>query len=568
MSNGRRSSMYAAVAKAGAAMLVALLAVLAPAASALALTGQLYGFGWNEYGQLSEVPSGGTIGVISLSGATGSVSKIATGYFQSLIVTSTGQLYAFGSNEFGQLGTTVNNGSDMPNRTPTQVTLPGQSGTVTDAAVSSSASYAVTSSGQLYSFGEDHYGELGREGGETNPTPTEVTLPGASGGVTDQLFAWGRNREGELGNATNNDTLNPNPTPTLVTLPGAEGTIAQIAAGGFHSLALTSTNQLFAWGSNEWGQLGNRTNYETDTPNPTPTISGTGLEGAAEVRFGAREAHITADTATSITVLSPAAAGPETVNVTVEGGGGESASSPADEFTYVAPGPAPTVTKLSPKKGPARGGTHVTITGTGFAGVTSVEFGTSAVASYTVTSPTSIAAVSPPGTTGTVNVTVTTPNGMSAATTRDRFAFEAPTVTAVSPDSGALGGGYEVTVEGTGFALGSTTSFKFGTVAATGVDCTSTRSCTMQAPAASKAGTVNVVAKAGGKSSKKKRVEPLHLHLEDDHSLLRRGPDATRPSPRRAAGDGRSRIRIAHRGTARRAPLQGPRQVRLNAWYQ
>ncbi len=503
------------------------------------------------------------------------------------------------------------------------MTLPGQSGTVTDVAAGQTASYAVTSSGQLYAFGNDYYGQLGREGGEINPTPTQVTLPGASGGVTQvaagsysvyaltasgQLYSFGANNYGQLGNATNSGTGKANPTPTEVTLPGATGVVAQIAAGAEFGLALTSTNQLFAWGSNEWGQLGNMTNYETSKPNPTPTIvapsglvggtgpitavaagyrytlaatstgqlygfgengvgqlgntdhsvpqptptlitlagplatfgtgpesyatavfipssppvlsgvspdagltaggatvtiTGTGLEGAREVRFGSKEAHVTADTATSITAVSPAAAGPETVNVTVETGGGESASSSADDFTYVAPGPAPTITKLSSKKGPARGGTPVTITGTGFAGVTSVKFGASAAASYTVTSPTSIAAVSPPGTTGTVNVTVTTPNGESAPTSKDHFAFEAPIVTDVSPNSGSAAGGYEVTVEGTGFALGSATTFKFGKGAATEVDCISTNLCTMHAPGATKAGTVDILAKAGGKTSKK-----------------------------------------------------------------
>ena len=90
--------------------------------------------------------------------------------------------------------------------------------------------------------------------------------------------------------------------------------------------------------------------------------------------------------------------------------GGTSATSPADQFTYVA---APTVTGVSPTTGPAAGGTLVTITGTGFTGATAVDFGTTPATNLTVVSDTTITVDSPPGT-GTVDVTVTTPGGTSA----------------------------------------------------------------------------------------------------------------------------------------------------------
>jgi hypothetical protein len=102
-----------------------------------------------------------------------------------------------------------------------------------------------------------------------------------------------------------------------------------------------------------------------------------------------------------------------------------------------------------------------------------------------------------------VDVTVTTPTGTSAKTSKDHFAFEAPTVTSVSPNVGSKAGGYQVTVQGSGFALGALTKFRFGNGTATSVSCASTASCTMLVPAAAKAETVNVLATAGGKTSKK-----------------------------------------------------------------
>ncbi len=83
---------------------------------------------------------------------------------------------------------------------------------------------------------------------------------------------------------------------------------------------------------------------------------------------------------------------------------------------------APVVTALSPKKGPAAGGTAVTITGTGFTGVTEVRFGATAAA-YAVGSPTSISATSPAGTVGTVEVTVVGEDGSSAPSKKARFKY-------------------------------------------------------------------------------------------------------------------------------------------------
>jgi hypothetical protein len=84
--------------------------------------------------------------------------------------------------------------------------------------------------------------------------------------------------------------------------------------------------------------------------------------------------------------------------------------------------PAPTVTNVNPGSGPAAGGTSVTITGTGFTGTTAIKFGSTSAASFTVNSAASITAISPHGT-GTVDVTVTTPNGTSATTAADRFTY-------------------------------------------------------------------------------------------------------------------------------------------------
>jgi len=152
------------------------------------------------------------------------------------------------------------------------------------------------------------------------------------------------------------------------------------------------------------------------------TISGSGFVDVTAVKFGTREATaVEVISPTSLTAISPAGSG--SVNVTVTNAGGTSAVSPADQFTYVASGSPPSVRKLEPGEGPAGGGTSVAVTGQGFTGVTAVLFGTSPAASFTVSSKTTILAVSPAASAGTVNLTVTTPNGTSATTKKDQFTF-------------------------------------------------------------------------------------------------------------------------------------------------
>ena len=120
---------------------------------------------------------------------------------------------------------------------------------------------------------------------------------------------------------------------------------------------------------------------------------------------------------TTITADSPAGSG--VVDVTVLTPDSASANTSGDRFTYIA---VPTVTGLNPTSGPAAGGTWVTITGTGFTAATAVDFGTATATNVTVVNGTTITANSPAGT-GTVDVTVITPDGTSATTPSDRFTY-------------------------------------------------------------------------------------------------------------------------------------------------
>jgi hypothetical protein len=119
---------------------------------------------------------------------------------------------------------------------------------------------------------------------------------------------------------------------------------------------------------------------------------------------------------------------------------------------------APTVTGISPASGQASGGTSVMITGTFFTGATAVSFGTSAAASFTVNSATSITAVSPAGA-GTVDVTVTTPTGTSAPTSGDQFLYTGTQAISFTPPSSVTFGVATITLTATGGASGNPVTF-------------------------------------------------------------------------------------------------------------
>jgi FG-GAP-like repeat/IPT/TIG domain len=211
------------------------------------------------------------------------------------------------------------------------------------------------------------------------------------------------------------------------------------------------------------------------TPNRGPSaggtlvsIKGSGLAGVFAVTFGdILTFQVHQISSTEVQAVAPAAITPGPVDITMVGPKGRSTSTLADKYLYssTAPNGAPAVMSLSPTSGPETGGTVVTIAGSSLTGATDVKFGPHP-AKFTVTSDTSITATSPAGK-GMVHVTVTTPAGVSAAVSADRFTYKAtegPAVTSISPHSGSRTGGDLVLIVGR--HLHGVTSVHFGSESA------------------------------------------------------------------------------------------------------
>src|SRR6202521_2819859 len=231
------------------------------AAGSAGSPGSAWAWGFNGSGQLGNGATADSSTPVAVSLPSGTnATAIAGGGNHSLALTTTGQVLGWGFNFDGELG----NGTTTSSSTPVPVSLP--SGTIATAiAAGNSHSLALTSTGQVLAWGYNGYGQLGNGTTTSSSTPVAISLPsGASviaiaGGLlhslaltsTGQVLAWGYNVDGELGNGTNTKSS----TPVQVSLPSGT-TVTAIAAGSTHSLALTSTGQVLAWGANGYGQLG------------------------------------------------------------------------------------------------------------------------------------------------------------------------------------------------------------------------------------------------------------------------------------------------------------------------
>jgi hypothetical protein len=226
------------------------------------------------------------------------------------------------------------------------------------------------------------------------------------------------------------------------------------------------------------------------------TISGTNLTNVDTVAFGGVSASFSVDSDTSITAYAPAAASEGTVDVTASSFGLRSATSAADAFTYAA-NPAPTVTGVSPSTGPEAGGTIVTIAGTSLTNTVEVDFGGVSVP-FGVIDDNTLIALTPAGSDGSMDVTVTTDGGTSATSAADLYTIvPPPTVTGVDPATGSVDGGESITISGSGFT--DATEVDFGGVAAS-FTVNDDGSITTTAPPGS-AGTVDIIVIADGGSS-------------------------------------------------------------------
>lgn len=219
--------------------------------------------------------------------------------FVLLSLTADGEVYAWGSNnKHSILGTETTHSyagqsADQPGR------VVGLSDVV-DISTGYDHSLAVTADGDVYAWGDNSdRGKLGD--GTTDDRSKPVRVPGVSD-VTEvaagfhhslaltadgDVYGWGRNDDGTLG-VGKSDTAVEKP----VKIAGLSN-VTDVSAGGGHSLAVTAVGDVYAWGENGNGQLGDGTRESRDEPvrvenvSDVTTVSAGGSQSAAVTGGGA-----------------------------------------------------------------------------------------------------------------------------------------------------------------------------------------------------------------------------------------------------------------------------------------
>jgi prepilin-type N-terminal cleavage/methylation domain-containing protein len=261
---------------------------------ALSADGKVYSWGWGSSGQLGDgtpmthnnVQTRPVETVMSGALAGKTVTQISAGYYHTLALTSDGQVYAWGLGEYGQLGAGDTTNRNAPVAVDMSGALAGK--TVVQVSAGGHHSLAVTSDGQVYAWGGGSSGRLGNGASANSAVPVAVDTSGALAGkaVTQvsahfyhslaltsdgQLYAWGANATGQFGNGSTTGSS----VPVAVDMSGALAgkTVTQISAGtdpisagGGYSLALTSDGQVYAWGDNGYGTLGDGTLTNRSVP--------------------------------------------------------------------------------------------------------------------------------------------------------------------------------------------------------------------------------------------------------------------------------------------------------------
>lgn len=187
--------------------------------------------------------------------------SIATSFGCGLEVS--GKIYCFGENPVGQLGDSTTTSRGMP------TTAISTAQTFVKVKTAMDSACAITSTGGVYCWGGNAFGQLGQGNLTDSNTPLQVA---GLVNITDivagrsffcalksdnTLYCWGRNDSGQFGNGTMTDSL----TPTLTV-----SSALKVFAGGYHMCMIDTSNNLKCWGQNAYGQLGDGTTTLRNTP--------------------------------------------------------------------------------------------------------------------------------------------------------------------------------------------------------------------------------------------------------------------------------------------------------------
>lgn len=229
---------------------------------ALKKSGELFCWGENEFGQVGSGELGASTNFVPV-GAGRQWAHVSAGGSHTCALDQEGSRFCWGSNDFGQLGT----GTLGLSAEPRQV---GSDLDWAFVATGSGFTCALKRTGELFCFGANGQGQLGL-GAKASSTPTPVRVDAGSDWKTvaasnTRVVALRGPNGGEtlwsFGAMPNGGPVQPLPTERFATLQGW----LQVSSGFLHDCAVRGDGTLWCWGDNAYGQLGRRDPMNANEP--------------------------------------------------------------------------------------------------------------------------------------------------------------------------------------------------------------------------------------------------------------------------------------------------------------
>jgi len=224
--------------------------------------------------------------VITDTGTLDQVIDVAAGSEHSVAVREDGTVWAWGNNARGCLGRPGGPGS----LSDTAQQVAGVADIVAVAA-GYCHTYALDRNGDMWAWGDNYWGQLGNGGPDDSITPVRIAALSGVAAVAAGLHhglallgdgtvqAWGDNQHGQLGRDNFEDAGLPG---TVTELQG----VTALAGGREHSLALLDDGTMAAWGNGSWGEIGNG-----ETRYPARAAQAQGVSGATVISTGPFARH-------------------------------------------------------------------------------------------------------------------------------------------------------------------------------------------------------------------------------------------------------------------------------------
>ena len=194
------------------------------------------------------------------------VTAITTGVVHACALLNNGKVKCWGSNDSGQLG----DGTDQDRNAPIEV--PNLSDV---AAISAGGGHtcALTNTGAAICWGQNTSGQLGDGTNDKRLAPVSVSgltdIVSLSAGAdhtcaittSGEAKCWGKNLYGRVGDGSNTRII-----PSPVTVAGLDAGVIAISPGNEHTCAITKGGSVKCWGNNGFGQIGNDTTRNKNSP--------------------------------------------------------------------------------------------------------------------------------------------------------------------------------------------------------------------------------------------------------------------------------------------------------------